>query len=157
MLTEGVGADEEAVRRSEVYECVRAAERELVARGCSIASVCSGDRPKSRQIRTLSLSRIYKYKFTQRRQARTVLTASHFMEFSGVTWPNSRTVTAESVGLLKRFESDAVPQNFLPCFLNAALSPVAAGAGEPPAGVVGGGWGADVVGAGAPADGWHCE
>ena len=49
------------------------------------------------------------------------------MEFSGVTPPNSRIVTAESVGLLKRFESEAVPQKILPLRLNAASRPVSAG------------------------------
>ena len=59
------------------------------------------------------------------------LTASHFIEFSGVRLPNSRIVTAESCALLKRFESEHVPQNFLPFALNALSRPVAAGAGEP--------------------------
>ena len=70
------------------------------------------------------------------------LTESHFIEFSGVTPPNSRMVTAESVGLLNLFESDAVPQNTLPRAANALSSPVAAGFGAPvvvAGGVVAGG------------------
>ena len=59
------------------------------------------------------------------------LTASHFIEFSGVRLPNSRIVTAESCALLKRFESEHVPQNFFPFALNALSRPVAAGAGDP--------------------------
>ena len=58
-------------------------------------------------------------------------------------------VTAESWALLKRLESDAVPQKTLPFALNALSRPVAAGAGEP-VDVAGG----VVVGAGA-APGWH--
>ena len=76
-------------------------------------------------------------------------TASHFIEFSGVTPPNSRMVTVESAELLNLFESEAVPQNTLLCALNALSRPVAAGAGEP-VDVAGG----VVVGAGA-APGWH--
>ena len=56
------------------------------------------------------------------------LTASHFIEFSGVTLPNSRMVTCESVGLLNRFESDAVPMNARPFALKALSRPVAASA-----------------------------
>ena len=70
------------------------------------------------------------------------------MEFSGVTPPNSRIVTAESCALLKRFESEAVPQNTLPFALKALLSPaVDTGAVEPV--VVG------VGGADDAAPGWH--
>ncbi len=48
MLTEGVSADEQAVRRSEVDQRVRAAERELVAGSCSMLSVSWEDHPKPR-------------------------------------------------------------------------------------------------------------
>ncbi len=85
-------------------------------------------------------------------QGHSGLTASHFMEFSGVRPPNSRMVTAESCALLKRFESDAVPKNTLPLALNALSRPVAAGAGEPV--LVGGACGVVVGGAGAD-PGWH--
>lgn len=71
------------------------------------------------------------------------------MEFSGVTPPNSRMVTAESWALLKRFESEAVPQNSLPFALNALLSPVVDTGAVEPVVVVGG-----VLEA---VPGWHCE
>ena len=77
------------------------------------------------------------------------------MEFSGVRPPNSRMVTAESVGLLKRFESEQVPKNFLPLALNALSRPVAAGEPGLVVVVVGPGGGFD-VGPGAE-PGWHCE
>ena len=72
------------------------------------------------------------------------LTASHFMEFSGVKPPNSRIVTAESVASLKRFESEHVPKKTFPLALKRLFRPVAAGVGEEL-----------VVVATAP--GWHWE
>ena len=64
-------------------------------------------------------------------------------------------VTAESWALLKRLESDAVPQKILPFALNALSRPVAAGEPGLVVVVVGPGGGFD-VGPGAE-PGWHCE
>lgn len=88
-------------------------------------------------------------------------TASHFIEFSGVTWPNCATVTVESCALLKRSSSAAVPQYIFPFALKCASKPVPweDGAAEVVLGaeeetVVGGGGAAtDVV----AAPGRHCE
>ena len=60
-----------------------------------------------------------------------LLTASHFMEFSGVTALNSRMVTVESCALLKRFWSAAVPQYILPLAFMCASRPVPVGGAGP--------------------------
>ena len=52
--------------------------------------------------------------------------ASHFIEFSGVSWPNSVRMTLALELMLRVLESAQVPQNFLPLLRNLAWMPVGA-------------------------------
>ena len=68
------------------------------------------------------------------------LTASHFMEFSGVRAPKSDFTIAALAAMLSVFESPQVPQNFLPLAWNLLLNPPVPEGGVEETVLVGGGW-----------------